>query len=209
MLAELLTFVALSAVVICTPGQDTALTVRNTLLGGRRAGVHTAGGVALGQLVWTVAASAGIAALLQASEPAFRVLQLVGATFLLVLGMRSLWSAYRGTGDGSVAGDRGPRMWPGRALRQGLVSNLANPKMAAFFLSLLPQFGPAGQGSFAGNLALGSLFCLMTLGWLTGYSLAVDGARRLFDRSRVRRLLDALTGGLLVAFGVRMAVSPG
>lgn len=209
MLVQLIAFVAVSAAVICTPGQDTALTVRNTLLGGRRAGVHTAGGVALGQLVWTVAASAGIAGLLHASEPAFRIVQLAGAAYLLVLGAQSLWAAYRGTGHGSVACDVGPRMRPGRALRQGMVSNLANPKMAAFFVSLLPQFVPVGQGSFAGNLALGALFCVMTFGWLTGYSLAVDRARRLFDRSRVRRALDSLTGGLLVAFGVRMAVSPG
>jgi threonine/homoserine/homoserine lactone efflux protein len=208
-LAQLLAFVAVSAVVICTPGQDTALTVRNTLLGGTRAGVHTAGGVALGQLAWTVAASAGIAGLLHASEPAFRIVQLAGAAYLVVLGAQSLRSACRGTGHGSAAGEVGPRMRPGRALRQGLVSNLANPKMAAFFLSLLPQFVPAGQGSFAGSLALGALFCLMTFGWLTGYGLAVDRARRLFDRSRVRRALDALTGGLLVAFGVRMAVSSG
>lgn len=206
MLAQLLAFLAVSAVVICTPGPDTALTVRNALVGGRRAGVHTAAGVALGQLVWTVAASAGIAGVLHASELAFRIVQLAGAAYLLVLGAQSLWAAYRGVGHGSLAG-AGPRQRPGRALRQGLVSNLANPKMAAFFLSLLPQFVPAGQGSFVGFLVLGALFCLMTFGWLAGYSLAVDRARRLFDRSRVRRALDALAGGLLVAFGIRMAVS--
>jgi threonine/homoserine/homoserine lactone efflux protein len=206
-LAQLLAFLAVSAVVICTPGPDTALTVRNALVGGRRAGVHTAAGVALGQLIWTVAASAGIAGLLQASELAFRIVQVAGAAYLLVLGAQSLWAAYCGVGHGSLAGAGGPRLRPGRALRQGLVSNLANPKMAAFFLSLLPQFVPAGRGSFVGFLVLGALFCLMTFGWLAGYSLAVDRAKRLFDRSRVRRALDALAGGLLVAFGIRMAVS--
>ena len=208
MLAQLLAFVALSAVVICTPGPDTALTVRNTLVGGRRSGVYTAGGVALGQLVWTVAASAGIAGLLQASELAFRAVQLAGAAYLVFLGGQSLWSAYRGHAHGPEL-RRAPALQPRRALRQGLVSNLANPKMAAFFLSLLPQFVPAGEGSFAGFLLLGVLFCLLTFLWLGGYSVAVHGARRLFDRSRVRRTLDALAGGLLVAFGVRLAVSSG
>ena len=82
-----------SAVVICTPGQDTALTIRNTLAGGRRTGVATAGGVALGQAVWTVAASAGVVALLTASEPVFRALKLVGAAYLVYLGAQSLWAA--------------------------------------------------------------------------------------------------------------------
>jgi threonine/homoserine/homoserine lactone efflux protein len=206
MVTQLLAFLAVSVVVICTPGPDTALTVRNTLVGGRRSGFYTAGGVALGQLVWTVAASAGIAGLLQASELAFRAVQLAGAAYLVFLGAQSLWAAYRGTQHG--AGVRpGPALGPGRALRQGLVSNLANPKMAAFFLSLLPQFLP--PGGFAGFLGLGALFCLMTFLWLAGYSVAVHGARRLFDRSRVRRTLDALTGGLLLAFGVRMAATSG
>jgi threonine/homoserine/homoserine lactone efflux protein len=205
LLTQLLAFVAVSAVVICTPGPDTALTVRNALTGGRRGGVHTAAGVALGQLVWTVAASAGIASVLQASELGFRAVQLAGAGYLVVLGLQSLWAAYRG-GHGSVPRPAGR---PGRALRQGLVSNLANPKMAAFFLSLLPQFVPAGAGSFAAFLGLGALFCLMTFLWLAGYSVAVHGARRLFERSRVRRTLDAVAGGLLVAFGVRLAVSSG
>jgi threonine/homoserine/homoserine lactone efflux protein len=206
-LAQLLAFVAVAAAVICTPGPDTALTVRNTLVGGRRGGVLTAAGVALGQLVWTVAASVGIAGLLQASEPAFRAVQLAGAAYLVVLGAQSLWAAYRGT-EAHVTALPG-RDRPGRALWQGLVSNLANPKMAAFFLSLLPQFVPAGTGSFAGFLVLGAVFCLMTFLWLTGYSVAVHGARRLFDRSAVRRTVDAVAGGLLVAFGVRLAVSSG
>jgi threonine/homoserine/homoserine lactone efflux protein len=163
--------------------------------------------VALGPLVWTVAASAGIAGLLQASELAFRVVQLVGAAYLVLLGAQSLWAAYWGERDGSAVTTAGPRMRPGRALRQELVSNLANPKMAAFFLSLLRQFVPTGQGSFAGFLLLGLMFCLMTFGWLAGSSLAVDRVRRLFDRARIRRTPDALTGGLIVAFGVRMAVS--
>ncbi len=89
-------FVAVSAVVICTPGQDTALTIRNTLSGGRRSGIATAAGVALGQAVWTLAASAGLVALLSASEPAFRALKLAGAAYLVYLGAQTLWTALAG-----------------------------------------------------------------------------------------------------------------
>ncbi|HEY0361890.1 MAG TPA: LysE family transporter, partial [Solirubrobacteraceae bacterium] len=86
-------FVGVAALVIVTPGPDTALTVRNALLGGRRAGVATAAGVALGLAVWTAAASAGLAALLVASEPAFVAVKLAGAAYLVLLGGQTLLHA--------------------------------------------------------------------------------------------------------------------
>jgi threonine/homoserine/homoserine lactone efflux protein len=203
MLATLLSFVGVSLVVICTPGPDTALTVRNALLGGRRAGLLTAVGVAAGQLVWTVAAGVGLSGLLAASAPAFRTVQLAGAAYLVFLGAQSLWAAARRDARPAVPGHRPAT---GRALRQGLLSNLANPKMAVFFVSLFPQFVPPGAGAFGSWLVLGGLFCLMTFGWLAGYGLLVDRARPLFDRSWIRRAVDAVAGAVLVAFGVRLAV---
>src|SRR5918994_7212190 len=95
MLAQLLAFLGVSALVIVVPGPDTALTVRNALTGGRRCGVATAAGVATGQAVWTIATSVGIAELIQASEPAFLALKLAGAAYLIVLGLQSLWTAVR------------------------------------------------------------------------------------------------------------------
>ncbi len=201
---SLLAFLAVSAVVICTPGQDTALTIRNTLSGGRRSGIATAGGVALGQAVWTLAASAGLVALVSASEPAFRALKLAGAAYLVYLGAQSLWAAVsrRASADTRVGGAGG--LAPARALRQGIVSNLGNPKMAIFFASLLPQFAPEGSGSFAALLALGLLFCSLTLGWLALYAVAVARVSGLLS-GPVRRALDAVTGAVLVAFGLRLA----
>jgi threonine/homoserine/homoserine lactone efflux protein len=198
MVGTLIAFVAVSAVVICTPGQDTALTIRNTLGGGRRSGIATAAGVSLGQGVWTLAASAGLVALLSASEPAFRTLKLAGAAYLVYLGAQSLYAAARRREHGPSM--RGNSIAPARALRQGVLSNLGNPKMAVFFASLLPQFGD----SFVALLALGLLFCSLTLLWLTLYACAIDRLRRLLG-GRVRRALDALTGAVLVALGVRLA----
>jgi threonine/homoserine/homoserine lactone efflux protein len=207
MLESLVPFVAVSAIVICTPGQDTALTIRNTLTGGRHAGIATAAGVALGQAVWTLAASAGVVALLSASEPAFRALKLVGAAYLVYLGVQSLYWVLVGRAHGhrNVADVR--RDAPAQALRQGLISNLGNPKMAVFFASLLPQFAPGGSGSFAVLLALGLCFCAMAFAWLMLYAVAVARLRR-FLAGRVRRALDALTGAVLVLFGVRLASEP-
>lgn len=189
------------------PGPDTALTVRNALAAGRRGGVYTAAGVATGQLVWTIAVSVGIASVLAASAPAFLALKLIGAAYLIYLGVQSLRAAWS-SGDGTPAsGSPRLRVIPARAFRSGLISNLANPKMAAFFLSLLPQFVPSREGNIEGSLLLGAVFCLMTFAWLTGYSIAVDRARRLLSRQRIRRTLDAVTGGVLIAFGMRLALA--
>ena len=204
MIVDLIGFLAVSALVIVTPGQDTALTIRNTLLGGRRSGALTALGVSTGQAVWAVATSAGVAAILVASEPAFTALKLAGAAYLVFLGIQALLAAVRG-GRRHVEAGAGSRL-PGRvAYRQGVVSNLGNPKMAVFFTSLLPQFVSGGEASFAGLLALGILFCAMTLVWLTAYAAAVARAGRFLRRSRVRRALDAVTGAVLVALGIRLA----
>jgi threonine/homoserine/homoserine lactone efflux protein len=201
-LHTLVAFVAVSAVVICTPGQDTALTVRNTLAGGRRAGVATAAGVALGQAVWTVAASAGVVALVRASEPVFQAIRLAGAAYLVYLGLHSLLAAARKrTGEVTRPG---ARLAPARALRQGLVSNLGNPKMAVFFATLLPQFAPTGGNSFVALLALGLLFCSLTLAWLTLYTIAIHRVGRLLT-DPLRRALDAVTGAVLIALGLRLA----
>jgi threonine/homoserine/homoserine lactone efflux protein len=201
----LLAFLGVSALVICTPGPDTALTVRNSIVGGRRAGVFTAAGIAAGQLVWTVAASLGIAGLLQASQPAFTALKIAGAAYLIFLGVQSILGAIRGRHGKHERPIGLPELAPRRAMRQGFLSNLANPKMAAFFLSLLPQFVPVASGRIAALLPLGLVFCLMTFGWLSLYAAVLDKVGPFLQRSRVRRSLDAVTGTVLVALGLRLA----
>jgi threonine/homoserine/homoserine lactone efflux protein len=185
-----------SLVVIVTPGQDTALTIRNTLGGGRRGGVLTALGVVSGQLTWALAASAGLSAVLLASRPMFTALRLVGAAYLVFLGSQALLAALRGrpVASGGEARRRA-------CYRQGVLSNLGNPKMVVFFTSLLPQFA----ASFGGMLVLGVTFAALTLAWLTLYAFAVARAASLLLRPRVRRTLDALAGVVLVSFGLRLA----
>jgi threonine/homoserine/homoserine lactone efflux protein len=199
---DLLAFRGVSMLVIASPGQDTALTIRNTLAGGRAAGQATAAGVAGGQAVWTLAASAGVAALLVASEPAFLALKLIGAAYLVWLGLHSLWHAFA-PGPGALAGDStAPGLQPRKACRQGFVSNLGNPKMAIFFTSLLPQFG---GGSFAALALLGLVFCGLTLAWLSGYAFLVAKAGHVLRRPRFRRAVDGLLGSALVGLGARLA----
>ena len=194
-LAHFLAFLGVATVVIVTPGQDTALTIRNTLLGGRRNGVLTACGVSTGQAVWAVATSAGIAALLRASEPAFTAVKLAGAVYLIWLGLQTIFRR--------SAALTAPRRRGTTAFRQGVVSNLGNPKMAVFFPSLLPQF--ATPATFGTLLVLGLVFCTMTLVWLTGYAFAVAKAGDFLRRARIRRVLDRVTGAVLIALGLRLA----
>ena len=195
-------FVGVSVLVIVTPGPDTALTIRNALLRGRPGGIATAAGVATGQAVWTIAAAAGVAALLRASGPAFLALRIAGAAYLAWLGGAALLAAVRGRAVHPALPSRARRS----AYRQGLLSNLGNPKMAVFFTSLLPQFGGT---SFAALLALGLVFCFMTLMWLSAYASVAARAGDVLRRSRVRRALDGITGAVLIALGLRLATERG
>jgi RhtB (resistance to homoserine/threonine) family protein len=207
---HLAAFLAVSVLVIVTPGQDTALTIRNTLLGGRGGGVSTALGVSTGQAVWALATSAGLSALLAASHPLFVALRIAGAAYLVYLGAQALHDAVRRRGPAEVALLTGPgRPAPPRAFRQGLLSNLGNPKMVVFFTSLLPQFVAPGRGGFPALLLLGLLFCSMTFTWLALYAVAVARVRAWLLRSQVRRVLDAITGTVLVALGLRLGTSAG
>jgi threonine/homoserine/homoserine lactone efflux protein len=203
----LLAFLGVAALVIVTPGPDTAMTIRATLLGGRRAGVMTASGVITGQACWTLAASAGITALLVASEPAFLALKFAGAAYLVYLGLQALLSAIRGHGSQLDPGaSHAPRLPGATAYRQGLISDLGNPKMAAFFTSLLPQFGTTDAGpSFWLMLGFGLLFCVMTWLWLVLYATAIQRLGDALHGSRVRRSIEAVTGSVLVALGLRLA----
>jgi threonine/homoserine/homoserine lactone efflux protein len=206
MMPNLAAFLLVAVVVIVTPGPDTALTIRNTLFGGRRGGIFTGVGVAAGQATWTIATSAGVAALLVASEPVFRAVRYAGALYLAFLGVQALRAAARRDPESErVRSPRAPALSPAAALRQGLVSNLTNPKMIAFFPALLPQFAPRGSGAFLVLLLLGLLFSTMTLLWLTGYAYAVAKAGDFIRRGRVRRALEAATGVVLIGLGLRLA----
>ena len=207
-MGELAAFLGIALVVIVTPGPDTALTIRNALRGGRLGGIFTAAGVATGQAAWALATGMGLAALLVASEPVFAGVKLLGAAYLIVLGIQALWHALVDRGSTVSPGiDRSaPRLAPAAAFRQGVISNLGNPKMAVFFTSLLPQFVPRGEASVSTLLALGLVFCSMTFAWLTGYAVAVARAGDVLGRPRLRRALEGVMGTVLVALGLRLAL---
>jgi len=199
---HLAAFMGVSLVIITTPGTDTALTIRNTLLGGRRSGLYTSVGVACGLLVWALCTAAGLSQLIRASQPGFLALRIVGATYVINLGGRALVDAFHGRHAERDA--RTARTTERGSLRQGLLSNLGNPKMVVFFVSLLPPFAGTAP-SFASLFVLGAIFAALTLVWLAGYACIVARLGDILRRSMIRRALDAICGTVLVALGLRLA----
>src|SRR4051812_40327542 len=198
-------FVAISILVIVIPGPDTAVVTKNALVGGRRGGVFTAFGVVTGLAVWTIAAALGIAALLSTSAVAFDVLKIAGAVYLLWLGVQLLRERGALAAE-SATGRPAPRRVGRRAFRQGLLSNLGNPKIAVFFTSFLPQFVGDDGSALASLLVLGAVFCALGLAWLIAYATAVGYGASTLCRPAVRRALDRVTGVVLIALGIRLAL---
>jgi threonine/homoserine/homoserine lactone efflux protein len=201
---HLTAFLGIAAIVIITPGPDTALVTKNALLHGRRPAIATAFGVTSGLLVWTLAAALGVAAVVHASATAFTVMKLAGAAYLIWLGIQTLRAAgHRSQEEGVPANGR--RLDVVRGFRQGLINDLANPKIAAFFTSLLPQFIESGQSVLVPFLVLGALFAAITLAWLVAFAVMASKAGGLLTRPRVKAGLDRLTGVVLIGLGLRLA----
>ena len=207
MTGSLLAYLLISLLVIITPGPDTALTVRNTLLGGRSNGIATALGVSAGQLIWVLATSVGLVAVLLASEQIFNAVRLAGAAYLVWLGIQTLWGVFKPGSAPASESLPSTRRHPPRlaGFRQGLISDLSNPKMAAFFASVLPQFAPEGQGMLSSLVLLGLVFVAMTLAWLALYAVVIASAGEAFRRSRLRRTIEGIMGATLIGLGVRVA----
>jgi threonine/homoserine/homoserine lactone efflux protein len=219
-------FAVFAAVLTVTPGLDTMLVLRTTAIAGRRAGLASVLGIALGCLVWAVASALGVTAVLSASRLAFDVLRIAGVVYLCWLGARALWQARSAAsgqaghvsaaiGAGARVGMRRTGTEPSgtepsavRAFRTGFTSNLLNPKVGMFYLSVMPQFLPAGANPLAGSLALGAIHVVEGLAWLSLVVLAVNRARGWLTRPRVKRRLQQLTGLAFLGFGVRLALTP-
>ena len=189
------------------PGPDFVIVLRSVVTGGRRAGMACAAGIASGVLAWAVVTSLGIAGLLAASAVAFTVVKLVGAAYLVLLGVQALLAARRGGYEQTPEpdGERARRSAVA-AYRQGLLTNLFNPKVAVFFLALWPQFLPP-DATAVDTAVLAGVAAVTALLWFTVLANVVTALRRFLTAAKVRRTLDAVMGAVLVGIGVRIAVS--
>jgi len=198
----LLAWVALSALLIATPGPDTALIIRNALAAGPRASTMSALGVAVGTLVWVTASAVGVGVLLERSSTAFTILKLAGAAYLCYLGLRSLFSTQREEVAAPTAAHS--RLSRKTAWSQGLFSNLLNPKTGAFFVTVMPQFTIPGDPA-SRLLLMVAVFEAMLLAWLIAYGHVVSRLGRSGLGTRVRQVMSRVTGLVLIGLGARLA----
>ena len=197
-------FLAFATVLIIVPGPDFAVVTKNTLLSGRRRGRWTALGVGASNLLQGTAAASGLSALIVRAQPVFEGIKWAGVVYLAYLGFQALRSAVRGRYErldeqGPIGNDVRFAGW-----RQGFLSNITNPKVLIFYLAVLPQFLSRGAGvgwilAFAWSHAILSVLYLILL------TTGLHGARRVLQRRKVRRAMDAATGAVLLGFSARLA----
>jgi threonine/homoserine/homoserine lactone efflux protein len=174
----------------------TALVVRSAVRGGRREALLVTVGNSLGILAWAVFAAVGVAAVVAASASLFTTIKLAGAITLIVLGLQGLLARK----------SEAPPPPSGTALRTGLVTSLANPKLAVFFVALFPQFVPAGAPVLASALAMAAMVVTLDLVWYSALAYGVARTKRAFTEGPWLKRAERLTGGVLVGLGVRLAL---
>jgi threonine/homoserine/homoserine lactone efflux protein len=203
---DLTLYVVASLALILTPGQDMMYVMSRALAQGRLAGLYSAVGVIIGILVHTVLAALGVGAILAASEGLFLALKLLGAAYLVYLGVRLLL-----TREAAIANEAGgPRFSPASLVWQGVLSNVSNPKIVVFFFAFLPQFvDPKGANPTADLIFLGVLYAAMGLVVKAGVGLAAGSlSERVLRKPRALLWINRVSGTILIGLGLRLAASP-
>lgn len=208
LLTDVASFAAIAGLLTIVPGLDTAMVLRSALTHGRKHGFATAFGVNTGALVWGAGAAVGVSALLTASTVAYTVLRVSGAFYMIWLGWGLLLRALRGSSDEPVRDAADPaRSSLVVSWRKGLLTNLLNPKIGAFYVAVLPQFIPAHASHLLVGLLLAFVHDIEGITWFSAIILATHSARRILRRRGLRRATDGATGATLLGFGLKLGLS--
>jgi threonine/homoserine/homoserine lactone efflux protein len=205
MLFALAGFTLAAALIVVLPGPDTLVTIRSIVRGGRSSGAATAAGILVGLTIWVCVAALGLAAVLRASEVGYAALRIVGAGYLVWLGIQSLRSVRRGPVVPTPGADRPRRGLLGTGFTAGLATNLLNPKVGVFFVTFLPGFVPSGSPVGLTSLLFGAVFLVLSIMYYVVLLALASTVTDWMAAPKVRRRMDALTGTVLVGFGVRLA----
>ncbi|WP_336082683.1 LysE family translocator [Nocardia sp. SSK8] len=206
MFAAVLSFTLASVVLVLLPGPDTLVVVRGLVRGGRAAGIRTAAGVLSGLAVWVVAAVLGLSALLRASEIGYEVLKMVGACYLVWIGVQSLRALRRPVSEAAEELSAAPMpLDRAGSFGAGFLTDILNPKIGVLFVSFLPGFVPAGYSPVWTTLGFGALYIALTALYCAALVLAAGSISGWMRTARIRRRIDAVTGMVLVGFGLRLA----
>lgn len=206
MVAAIVGFAVVAGLLTMVPGIDTALVLRASVTGGRRAAYATVLGISVGLLCWAVAAAVGLSALLAASRLAYDVLRLAGAAYMTWLGCRLIWQAHH-AGRGAIGPQLAGAQSTWLSFWRGFLTNLLNPKIGVFYLAVLPQFLPAGSPVLPAAVALAGVHMVEGLLWFSLLIWSTHLLRRRLERPAVQAWIDRLTGGVLIAFGLKVALS--
>ncbi|MFI9503255.1 LysE family translocator [Nocardia sp. NPDC052566] len=207
MWTAVVSFAVVAGLLTIVPGVDTAIVLRAAVTRGTRVAWASALGVSTGLVVWGVAAACGLSVLLTTSHVAYTVLRIAGALYLIWLGATSLIALWRGGGAASLDDDRAPGDGLLRAWLRGALSNLLNPKVGVFYIAMLPQFIPATAPHLPMGLGLAALHLAEGQLWFAALIFGVRYAKSWFARPAVKRAMEAVTGSVLVAFGLKLALS--
>lgn len=206
MVSAVIAFAVVAGLMTLVPGIDTALVLRTAIVQGRGPAFAAGAGISAGVLIWGVAAALGVSALLAASRLAFDVLRWAGAAYVAWLGVSLIWRSLRGgTVDLTAGPVRPDTAWTG--FRRGLLTNLLNPKIGVFYVAVLPQFLPEGVPAGLAGAALALVHVVEGMAWFTVLILGAHLLRDFLGRRGVQQWIDRITGGVLIGFGIRLALS--
>ncbi len=194
-----------------TPGADTVIVTKNAIAAGRRAAFFTTLGVCSGLVVHALASSLGLSVILSQSANLYHAVKLLGAAYLIYLGGRTLWSAWQGRapviiGENGTAVESGNNHEFGGYFAQGLLNNVLNPKVAIFYLTMLPQFIDTASPALPQALGLAGIHIAQGLIWLGLCGYFVSYMRLAFSKPKIWRRIESLSGAVLVAFGLTLAL---
>ena len=208
--SSMLSFTAIALLLTITPGADTMLVMRSVVARGQRAGLLTTIGICCGLFVHASLSAVGLSVILVRSAAAFELVKLVGAAYLIFLGIQSLWRVMhhqsRGADDAPLERGHGTARTKRRPFLEGLLTNVLNPKVAVFYLAFLPQFIRPGDPVLLKSVFLASIHFLLGLLWLSLVTLVLGRLRAVLTRPHIQQRLEAITGVILIAFGVRLAL---
>ena len=203
---QLLAFLLVAGLLTITPGADMALVMRHALRGGTRPAFFASLGICLGTLIWGALSALGVSVIFARSALAFAVLKYVGGAYLVYLGARALREAIRGHSIATTTTATKARAGAS-AFAQGLATNLTNPKVAVFYVTFLPQFIAPDRNVLTQSVFLAFMHVVMGLIWLPLYARFIDRMAAVLLTDRVRRRIEAVTGAVLMALGIRLALA--
>lgn len=212
-MTAVLSFALVAGLLTLVPGLDTALVLRSSISKSRSFAFATALGISTGAMIWGVAAAVGVSALLAASEFAYRALTLAGAAYMVWLGATLLWKILRKEKVPAAPAREAAELSSGRndlfkGWLTGTGTNLLNPKVGVFYIATIPQFIPAGTSPLLMGVLLAGVHCLLSMVWFTLLIFGTGYAARWLKGARSIRIIDGITGTVLVGFGVKLALEP-